>query len=367
MTTFKFHIPTSIKFGEGCVHELNSLIDENIQRILIVTDHVISTKTDIVDTLKATLGHRDLFLFDDVEENPSFKTLARGKEFAQKVDAQLVIGLGGGSPMDAAKGIAVLATNNSEMRDYMDGMPLSDDPLPIVCIPTTSGTGSEVTPFAVFTDKEDKSKGGFSHPKIFPSISIIDPEMTWSMPESVIINTGLDALTHAIEAYLSLESSPMSDMYSLESIRLILDHLAPAAKKDHSAMAEMAYASMLAGVAITHASTILLHIMGYPLTVFHAIPHGLANAILLPQFMNFMRGSSSALDKVERLDQMFATCGGIRSFVEKLGVSTKLSDYGVRKDDLRKFAEKVIVKGDVEITPAKLSRQIIEEIFISAL
>lgn len=363
MRQFDFHLPVKVLFGEGRVRDLKDVLPTGARRILVVTDGIVAEKSGALDAISPQLSDYEVSLFDDVEENPSFVTLERGRRMAKESGSQVVIGLGGGSPMDAAKGIAVLATNSGAMQDYMGGASLLADPLPVICIPTTSGTGSETTPYAVFTDPEGKTKGGYAHPKIFPAASIVDPELTYSMPEEVVVNTGLDALTHAIESYLSLDAFPMCDIFALETVRVVLDALPAAARHDHAAMGRLAYASMLAGVAITHGGTILLHIMGYPLTVYHGIPHGRANAILLPEFMRFMGEHSSVRERVEMLDRLFDGVGGIRSFVEELGVSTKLSSYGIREEELEVFAQKVIVKGDIEITPAKLTREIIADLY----
>jgi alcohol dehydrogenase class IV len=265
--------------------------------------------------------------------------------------------------MDAAKGIAVLATNDFDMRDYMQGKELENDPLPVICIPTTSGTGSEVTPFAVFSDPETEFKGGFAHPGIYPKTAIIDPELTFSMPESLVINTGLDALIHAIESYLSTEANDYTDALALEAVKTVIDNLEKAAKKDPEAMCKLSYAAMIAGIVIAHAGTILLHIMAYPLTIYHNIPHGKANAILLPQFLDFMKAHSHVKEKTDRIIDLFSEFGGVRAYVEQFGVSTRLSSYGIKETELRLFAEKTIVKGDVDITPADLTVQIIEDIY----
>ena len=367
MRPFTFHLPVKILFGKGRIRDLKDALPPDVRRIMIVTDKIVAEKSGALDAMLPQLANVDINMFDKVEENPSFDTLEEGRQMAREKKVDIVIGLGGGSPMDAAKGMAILATNDGDMQDYMQGTPLSADPLPVICVPTTSGTGSETTPYAVFTDQESKTKGGFAHPKIFPAVSIVDPELTYSMPESVVVNTGLDALTHAIEAYLSLDSFPMSDIFALETVRVVLEALPAAARHDHDAMDRMAYASMLAGAAITHGGTILLHIMGYPLTVFHQIPHGKANAILLPEFMRFMRERSKVQSRVKVVDDLFSAKGGIQAFVENLGISTKLSSHGVKEDELDLFADKVIVKGDVEITPAELTKEIIAGIFRKAM
>lgn len=367
MKSFDFYLPTKVLFGKGRISEFSKNIDSRWKRILVVTDKKVAKKSGAVVKTLEQLYDKEVTLFTDVEENPPLAVIEKGRQRAKEYDVQLVIGIGGGSPMDAAKGIAVLATNKGDMRDYMKGRALDEEPLPIVCIPTTSGTGSEVTPYAVFTDAEDQTKGGYSHPKIFPHLSIVDPELSYSMPKKVVINTGLDAMTHAIEAYLSTEAFPLNDVLAIQSIEVILKNLKKASTGDEEAMTELSYASMLAGIAITHGGTILLHIMAYPLTVFHQIPHGKANAILLAEFMAFMRENSSMKQKVRHLDHLFKEFGGVDQFVIDFNISTHLSSYGIQEKEIKTFVEKVIVKEDVKITPAVVTEDEIANIYRAAM
>jgi len=299
---FKFYLPTEIIFGCGKIKELHQLIDKEITTILIVTDKNVFEKPEVCDAVLSQLKDFRIEVFDDVEENPSFTTIKKGIKIAQDNDVQLILGIGGGSPMDAAKGIAAFAPNKGNIKEYFEGKILSNDPLPVICIPTTSGTGSEVTPYAVFTDLKVGKKLCFSNPKIFPRFSIIDPNLTYSMPEHVTLNTGVDALIHAIEAYLSIKAFPLNDLFAIRSIKLVLENLNLASQNDKEAMNKLAYASMLAGICITHAGTILLHIMAYPLTIYHNIPHGRANAILLPAFIAFMERESHLAQKVNLVE-----------------------------------------------------------------
>ncbi len=365
MKDFVFNIPTRIIFGNGKIARLKEHLDPGIKRVLIVTDRNVARKSGALDKIVSQLENEKIFFFDEVEENPSLDLIKRGGERAREGGVQLVIGVGGGSPMDAAKGCAVLATNPGSMIDYMNGKPLTHEPLPVVCVPTSSGTGSEVTPYAVFTDPGNESKGGFSHPGIFPCFSIIDPELTYSMPGGVVVNTGLDALTHSLEAYLSTESYELNDVLALHSIGIVLENLEAASKKDREAMNRMAYASMLGGIVIANAGTILLHIMAYPLTVFHGVPHGRANAVLLPAFLRFMKERSVVKGKVRRLEKMFEGVGGIDCFLNSFNISTALGSYGVDKSQLELFAKKTIVKGDIGITPAEVTERDIIDIYLS--
>jgi len=365
MNPFEFHLPTKIVFGPGRVGGLEKELSPGWKRILVVTDKAAGQASGALDAISLLKG-RDLRVFDEVGENPSFGCLEAGKRAALEHGADLVIGAGGGSPMDAAKGIAVLATNSGDMRDYMKGRALENDPLPVVCLPTTSGTGSEVTPYAVFTDLESRNKGGFAHPKIFPRLALVDPRLTYSMPERLAVNTGLDVLTHALESYLSTTATPLTDTLALHAVRTVLDRLAAAARKEKEAMDCLAYASMIAGVVIAHAGTILLHIAAYPLTVFHGVPHGLANALLLPAFLEFMRRRSSVQDRVTELDAAFEAAGGLVEFITSLGVRMGLSKYGVEESEFGLFAAKTIVKGDIGITPAPVTEEEIRTIYRAA-
>ncbi len=365
MKNFTFNIPTKIIFGRKKIHELCNEISNKYANILIVTDRTIFEKTDIIQKVQEILKDKNVFVFDEVEENPSIETTDKGGAFAKKHQIDLVIGIGGGSSMDAAKGIAILASNPGSVKDYIEGKEVKNKPLPIICVPTSSGTGSEATPYAVFTDRVLGTKAAIANSQIFPILSIIDPELTYSMPASVVINTGLDALTHSIEAYLSTESYDLNDQLALRSIELVIDNLENAASKKIEAMDKMAYASLLGGMAITHASTILPHIMGYPLTVYHNIPHGKANAIIMPAFLDFMKEHSYYKDKVQLIFDMFKAKDGIKAFINKLGVSIKLSEYGVEKIEFDNYMAKVITKDDVKITPANITEEVIKNIYLN--
>jgi alcohol dehydrogenase class IV len=367
MKDFDFHLPTKIRFGRGRVGELGSLVPAGSGRVFVVTDDTVATKTPALDAVLRALQDREVRTSARVEENPSLATVeACGRE-ARDFGAHLIVGLGGGSPMDAAKGVALLAANPGPLARYVGGDPLENDPLPIIAVPTTSGTGSEVTPYAVFTDPAAGNKVGYGHPGIFPSVALIDPELTYSMPPPVVINTGLDVLSHAVEAYLSTLSFPLNDALALHAVEVTLSRLGRAAMKDREAMDDMAAAAAVAGAAIAHASTILPHIMGYPLTVHHGVPHGRASAVMMVHVLEALRSEAASPDKVKTVDALFAPHGGAAGFLNGLGVSTRLSDYGVCEDELALYVRKTIVKSDVKITPGRVTAEGLERIYRSAL
>ncbi len=366
MNASSFNIPTKIIFGNVSLKKLSGEIPDSVKTILIITDKNLRQHTSVIQEVEDLLKAFSIHIFDDIAENPLIESVDEGAAFAVNHDIELILGIGGGSSMDAAKGIALASANEIAFNSILNGETPTKYSLPLICIPTTSGTGSEVTPFAVFTDKTDESKKGYSHPSLFPSVSIIDPELTYSMPENVRINTGLDVLSHASEAYLSLESNELNDQIALESIKLVIENLPLAVKGDQSAITSMAYASVLAGIAITHASTILPHIMGYPFTVFHQIPHGKASILTLPAFLDFLE-ESGIDEKVKVLRTIFESAGGLKNFLNDLNISPKLSDHGIKLSELDLFVEKTICKGDVKITPGNITEDKIRKIYLDSM
>ena len=182
-----------------------------------------------------------------------------------------------------------------------------------------------------------------------------------------VVNTGLDVLSHAVEAYLSTLSFPLNDALALHAVGVTLSSLGRAARHDREAMDDMAAAAAVAGAAIAHASTILPHIMGYPLTVHHGVAHGRASAVMMVHVLEALGADSSCPAKVRAVDALFAPHGGAEGFLKSLGVPTRLSDYGVREDELALYARKTIVKADVRITPASVTAERLERIYRSAL
>jgi alcohol dehydrogenase len=364
---FDFHLPTRIVFGRGRIADLGGWVPAGVERIFIVTDGTVARKTPALDkTLKALAG-RAVGVFDRVEENPSILTVEDAGREARAFGADLVVGLGGGSPMDAAKGAALLAANPGLLRSFLEGTPPDRSPLPVVAIPTTSGTGSEVTPYAVFTDKAAGQKVGYGNPGLFPILALIDPELTYTMPPAVVLDTGLDVLAHAVEARLSTLAFPLNDAIARHAIGIVLSELGRAVKKVPEAMDRMATAAAAAGAAIAHGGTILPHIMGYPLTVFHGVPHGRASAVMLVHVLAALRERSADPAKVGAVDALFEGRGGLAGFLKGFGVPLRLSAYGVREDEIGLYARKTIAKSDVRITPADITVGYLEEIYRSAL
>jgi alcohol dehydrogenase len=280
--------------GRGAIATLDAEVQRfNASRILVVTDPGLMS-TDIPGRVKALLGNREVTIFSDVEPDPSIETIRACADYVRDGRFDLIIGLGGGSPIDTAKCASVLARNEGNVEDYLgiEKVPLPG--IPKIVIPTTAGTGSEVTNVAVLSLKEQHTKKGIVSRYLFADAAILDPELTLGLPASITAATGMDALTHAIEAYVSRFSQPLSDHYALAAIRLISQHLRTAVHngQDIEAREGMLTGSLYAGLAFGSAATGMVHGLAMPLGGQFNVPHGVANAVLLPHVMRFNMISS---------------------------------------------------------------------------
>jgi len=283
---FSFHLPTKIFFGNFSLKTYGEELQRFGKKALIVSGKSSAVKSGALDELKEVLekNGQTYLLFDEVEPNPSLLTVENGRLAAD--DCDFVIGVGGGSPLDAAKAIAVLATNELKTEELYTKK-YTNPPLPIVALPLTAGTGSEVTPYAVLTYDEEETKKAFQSEDIFPKLAFLDPRYTYSLPYRVTLDTALDTLSHAIESYISTRANPLSDLAALKAMELIgknYDYLrngdfTPNVRED------LLFASLLGGIAIAQTSTALIHTLGYNLTYYKNVPHGRANGLFLADYL----------------------------------------------------------------------------------
>ncbi len=276
-----------ILFGAGVSSRTGECASELGCRAFLVTGKSSARKCGALDRVLPSLESAgvEYRIFDAVEPEPAISALSDGAAEAGDFNADMVIGIGGGSPLDAAKGIAVLAVNEGPPQRYFSEEP-PNVPLPVVAVPTTAGTGSEVTPYAVIVDTSGDLpvKRTLRTPLIFPKVALVDPELTYSMPASVTADTGMDTLAHALEGCLCTKRSLATSCMGMEAIRMVLRHLRQACDSPQNADARsgMCMAALLAGVVITHTGTELAHRMGYVLTLRFGVPHGRAIAIIMP-------------------------------------------------------------------------------------
>ncbi len=367
---FGFYMPTEVIFGEGVVDRAGKVAVGLGKRALVVTGKHSARASGALARVEASLSEAGVVsvLFDRVMPNPSIELVAEGAGVAREAEADLIVAIGGGSPMDAGKAMAIFATNEGSARDYFGVKTYVRPPLPILAIPTTAGTGSEVTEYAILTDLQGKDKKSLASPAIFPKVALADPELTCTMSPEITVDTGIDALTHAVESYLANRATALSDALALESMRIIRGSLKRAWEdgQDVDARGDMLYGSMLAGMAIAQTGTTMLHAMGYPLTVFHGISHGRANGILLPYVLAFDR--VGAQEKVDRIAEIFGgALGDVRDFEEEMGLSTDLGEALPEPNTLDEMTDHVMRTKNLANNPRPVVRADVEAIWQRAL
>ena len=283
-TPYSFTItqPTEIHFGTGMIQSLAQVIAKlgGSKPLLVIDPGLVRAGLDNKVTGPLTEAGTAYTVFDSVDPEPGLKLADQATELARTENCDCVVGIGGGSAMDIAKAAGILLTNRGKAADYLGLGKIKKPGVPKIMIPTSAGTGAEVTFTAVFINEETGSKGGMNGDPLYPDAAILDPDLTVSLPPNVTATTGLDALTHALEAYTSVQAHPISEMYSLEAINLISTNIrtAFADGRNLEARTNMLLGSLLAGKALAIAGVGLVHAMAYPLGVMFGIPHGQANA-----------------------------------------------------------------------------------------
>lgn len=286
-----FFIPAVNIMGIDCLGEaITAIAGYGLRKALIVTDQGLA-RAGVAERIAGLLAERDIDsrIFDGAKPNPSVANVEAGLAMLQQEKCDCVISLGGGSPHDCAKGIALCATNGGHISDY-EGVDRSSKPqLPLIAINTTAGTASEMTRFCIITDETRHVKMAIVDRNVTPILSVNDPALMAGMPKGLTAATGMDALTHAVEAYVSTAATPITDACALKAITLISDNLrqAVAEGSDLQAREQMAYAQFLAGMAFNNASLGYVHAMAHQLGGFYDLPHGVCNAVLLPHVQRF--------------------------------------------------------------------------------
>jgi alcohol dehydrogenase len=338
--------------GRGAISRLAEEVARfQCRKILVVTDPGL-VATPFPALVKSLLKDHEVDVFSDVESDPSIETINACAAYARKHRFDLLIGLGGGSPIDAAKCASVLATNEGSAEDYLGIEKVPKPGLAKILIPTTAGTGSEVTNVAVLSLKAAHTKKGIVSRYLFADAAILDPELTLGLPPQVTAATGMDALTHAIEAYVSRFAQPLSDHFALEAMRLIGATLRTAVHngQDIDAREAMLTGSMYAGLAFGSAATGMVHGLAMPLGGRFNVPHGIANAVLLPYVMRYnlvgslerYRNVAIALgEQVERLSLRQGAeraIAAVESLSADIGIPSHLDDLSIPKSAIADLA-----------------------------
>ncbi len=381
---FSINQPTRIHFGIDSINRLGELVREfGCNKPLLVMDPGL-VQAGLDKFLTAPLNEKsiDHVIYDEIDPEPGLRLADRGTEIAREQGCDLVIGAGGGSAMDVAKAIAILLTNGGKAVDYLGLGKIGKPGVPKIMIPTSAGTGAEVTFTAVFLNEETGSKGGMNGDPLYPEAAILDPSLTVSLPPPVTAATGIDALTHALEAYTSIQAHPISEIYSLKAIELINTHLprAYADGRNLEARSNMLLASLLAGKALAMAGVGLVHAMAYPLGGMFGIGHGLANAVLLPYVIEFnLIGNLEKHAVLARilgcdtgglapLDAAWLTVEALHGLNRCLNIPATLAELDIPQEKIPEMADIALtVARPVENNPRIPSRGDIIEIYNHAM
>lgn len=358
--SYRFILNEVSYFGPGARKELPEVLDRlGAKKVLVVTDKgllkfgVAKMVTDVMDA--AGISYE---IFSDVKPNPTVTNVQEGLKAFKESKANVIVAIGGGSAIDTAKGIGIVA-NNPEFSDIvsLEGCaPTKHKSVPIVALPTTAGTAAETTINYVIIDEEKQKKMVCVDPNDIPAVAIIDAELMYSLPKGLTAATGMDALTHAIEGYITKGAWQMSDMFELEAIRMISKYLPVAVAEPTNADARngMAVAQYIAGMAFSNVGLGLVHGMAHPMGSLFDVPHGVANALLLPTIMEF--NMPACLDKYPEIAKAMgvditgmtkeeasqAACDAVKALAIEVGIPQHLSELGITAEDIPALAQQAI-------------------------
>lgn len=375
---FSYHMPADLRFGRGLADKIGDICKEiGGENVLVVTGTGSTKRSGLLDRVLASLKAAGLgaAVFDKVTQNPLTTTVYEGVELAKAEGCGVILGVGGGSIMDAAKAIAFCTVNAGDVSDYIFGKKQGAGALPIVLLPTTCGTGSEGNQIAVLTNPETKDKKALYTMQVMPRVSVIDPDVMTTMPKSVLSSVGFDAFTHSLEAYTSKKANPITDAQALLGMQLLADDL-PKLVSGEGGAAEweaVSLAATLGGMVIGAAGVSAAHGMEHPASGLKNIVHGRGLAALTPPIVE--RLTSADPEKFARVSVLLGGSGAedcaesIRRFLKAIDLSVKLSDLGITEEDVPWMTENCmkISIGNLKNAPVTFSREEVEQIYREAL
>lgn len=378
-----YFIPTVNLIGAGAVNEVgNKIADLGGKKVLLVTDAMLN-KLGMANQVSKIIqaAGLEVEIFDGAEPNPTDKNVENGLKAWKKAKCDAIVSLGGGSSHDCAKGIGLVASNGGKIHDF-EGLDMSKNKMvPFVAVNTTAGTASEMTRFCIITDTSRKVKMAIVDWRVTPAVSINDPELMVGMPPGLTAATGMDALTHAVEAYVSTAANPLTDSAALMAIKLIADYLpmAVANGTNPEAREKMAYAEFLAGMAFNNASLGYVHAMAHQLGGFYNLPHGVCNAILLPHVCEF-----NLIGNAKRFAEIAEAMGenitglstneaaqkaidAIRALSKAVGIPAGLATLNVKEEDFEIMATNAKLDACQLTNPRLATLQQVIQIYANAM
>lgn len=369
---FDYFMPVKVCFEEGGSRKIGRFVKG--KNVLIISDPFLYQNGTAVD-IGENLEDQKVVYFSDIEPNPTCESVDAAAKEARLIKADCIIGLGGGSALDVAKIVACLTTNEGSVYDYYSGgeRVLSPRETMLICVPTTAGTGSEVTNVGVFTNSQTGIKMPMVNHEFWADVAVVDYKLTFTLPAAVTASTGMDAFCHAIEAYWNRESVEICDVIAMRAMKLIMENIEMAYKEPENEMARssMMKASVMAGIAFSQTRTTGIHAISFPLTAeFHA-NHGTACAITLPAFIKKSR--EGAEEKMETLSG-YLGCGdvdglseAIEELMERINLPVRLHQLGVRASDLKHITEVGLNAAIIQLTPAVMNSETVYELLESIL
>lgn len=381
INSFEFFTPTKVIFGCGSIKESGRVIREFGDRVLLVTGRRAMKKTGILEKVVKLMGAEGIkvIVYDKITPNPKVIEVDEGAKVAKDNDCQVIIGLGGGSAIDAVKLIAVAAGHNVSIIEYIkSSIAPSALTLPIIAIPTTAGTGAEVTKGAIITDSKNKIKTGIRGENIFPKAAIIDAESTLSLPRNITAETGFDVLCHAIETYVSKKAQPITDTFAEKAIEIVVENLPKVLSNgsDLKSRTKMSYASMLMGFNLVNSRTCLPHRLQYPVGAHTDTSHARGLAAILPVWIDktysystrkFAKVAELMKEYISGLTEQKAAerCSdAIRKFLDAINLVVRLRTLGIRYEGSLELAKEVT--GNLESNPGPTDMAHIVELYKAA-
>ncbi len=381
LPTFDYQPRTRVVFGPGRVRELGALARElGATRVLLVTDHGLAQAGHVQRSIAALHG-AGLYVsvFDEVHPNPTTEHVDRGLLHAREAQIDLIVGLGGGSSMDCAKGINFLLTNGGRMEDYWGVGKATQPMLPMIAVPTTAGTGSEAQSFALIANPKTHMKMACGDPKAACRVALLDPELTVSMPAAVTAVTGIDALSHAVESYVTTRRNPVSQLFSRQAWQLLAGAFSTVLKSPahEDARARMLLGAHLAGAAIENSMLGAAHALANPLSAHFHATHGAAIAVMLPHVVRFNAAAVARRYGDLAADAELCACDDpragdlladfLKSLAEQAGLPTQLAALRIPRDMLPVLAQEAAQQWTAAFNPRPVNADDLREIYECAL
>ncbi|MEM1601066.1 MAG: iron-containing alcohol dehydrogenase [Sulfolobales archaeon] len=373
---FTHYLHTKVVFGKGTVSRVGEEVKKlGGSKVLLVTTGNLLEVTGYLDIISKSLNSVGInyILFNEVEENPSIETCEKGAKISKEEGVDAIVAFGGGSAMDAGKAISVLTSLGGKASDYFFPKIVEGPTIPVIAIPTTCGTGAEVTRYAIITDLSTKKKMTMAGPSVLPKVAIVDPEVLKKLPKKLLAWTSLDALSHAIEAYTSKASTPISDGVALIAIDYIMRYLPKAYEGDEEAKGKLHIAATLGGMAINDAGTTLIHGAGYYLTTHHNVQHGLANALLMPFILEYNlkyidEGKLNILLRVTNTSSIEGFIKMLCRLTDAVGIPDSIAEVGFKEEELDAIASDTMgYKRNIGNNPSPVNEEIVKNLIRKAL